>query len=98
PVTATDAPAPVEPRAPATESVPTEADTSTPAATPGAMIDIELWIDGNGLVRQVTGAPPRLGAETITIVRTSPDSWIPTYPPAEQIAPLTASALVDLGL
>ncbi len=75
-------------------------DASAPIApeTPGAMVDVELWIDGNGLVRQVSGAPPRFGAETITIVRTSPDSWIPAYPPADRIATLTASALVDLGL
>lgn len=100
PVPPVDAAAPslvASPDAIAPDALP-DADASTPAETPGAMIDIELWIDGNGLVRQVSGATPRFGAETITIVRISPDSWIPAYPPVEQIAPLTASALVDLGL
>jgi hypothetical protein len=75
---------------------------AVPAPAPGVLpalgpIQIELWIDGNGLVRQVTGAP-QLGAETITVMRTSANAWIPDYPTPEEIAPLTASALVDLGI
>lgn len=58
---------------------------------------IELWIDGDGLIRQMTGAP-QLGANTITVLATSADAWIPDYPSAGAIAPLTASALVDLGI
>lgn len=73
------------------------APVTNPLTAPGALIDIELWIDGNGLVRQVMGAPG-LGAQTITILRTTRDPWIPAYPAADEIAPLTASALVDLGL
>ncbi len=71
------------------------AATGAPGAAP--TISLEVWIDGDGLVRQVVGAP-QLGAETITVVRTTGDAWIPTYPTPAEIAPLTASALVDLGL
>lgn len=74
---------------------PAASEPEVPVA--GAAVRMEVWIDGEGLVRQVTGVPS-LGADTITIVRTSPDSWIPDYPMASEIAPLTASALVDLGL
>jgi hypothetical protein len=31
-------------------------------------------------------------------MRTSADAWIPKYPTPEEIAPLTATALVDLGI
>ncbi len=79
-----------------TGTVTADASSAPPAPVP-TTIEIEVWIDGEGLVRQVTGAP-QLGAETITVVRTSSDAWIPDYPTASAIAPLTASALVDLGL
>ena len=71
--------------------------TSAATAPPVGTIAIEIWIDGNGLVRQVTGAP-QLGAQTITILRTSAEAWIPQYPTPDEIAPLTASALVELGV
>lgn len=58
---------------------------------------IEIWVDADGLIRQVSGAP-QLGADTITIVRTSSESWVPQYPSPEEITTLTASALVDLGI
>ena len=79
---------------PATGAVADPAPGSTPVAR---SIQFEVWIDGEGLVRQVKGAP-QLGAETITILSTSAEPWIPDYPAPEEIAPLTASALVDLGL
>lgn len=83
--------APVEPGAAASSTT----ELATAPAT--GMIEIEIWVDGDGLVRQVSGAP-QLGAEMITVVRTSADAWIPNYPEPGEIATLTASALVDLGL
>jgi hypothetical protein len=77
-----------------TSATPEPASSSVPAT---GIIEIEVWIDAGGLVRQVTGAP-QLGAETITVMRTSADAWIPKYPTPEEIAPLTATALVDLGI
>lgn len=88
---AAPAPAPVDPQPAAPPAVPV---VPPPATGP---IQIEVWVDADGLVRQVSGAP-QLGAETITVVRTTPEAWIPQYPTPEQIATLTASALVDLGL
>lgn len=75
-------------------------ETTVPGAAtnaPSSTIQIEVWIDGEGLVRQVSGAP-QLGAETITVVSTSAEAWIPDYPTASMLSPLTASALVELGI
>ncbi|MGB3736170.1 MAG: hypothetical protein WA964_14525, partial [Ilumatobacter sp.] len=89
------------PESPGSDSAVPDSAGSNVAATGAAgaapTISLEVWIDGDGLVRQVVGAP-QLGAETITVVRTTGDAWIPTYPTPAEIAPLTASALVDLGL
>ncbi|MGI9645972.1 MAG: hypothetical protein ACR2O6_11755 [Ilumatobacteraceae bacterium] len=62
-----------------------------------APVSLELWIDARGLIRQLV-APDVLGDETLTIVAVSPDEWIPVFPVEEQVQPLTASALVELGL
>lgn len=88
-------PADAEPTGPSTAAVPPVEPVVAPPAS--GSIQIELWIDGDGLIRQVSGAQ-QLGAETITIVRTTSDAWIPDYPTPDQIATLTASALVDLGI
>jgi hypothetical protein len=67
------------------------------AAGPVGTIQIEIWVDSNGLVRQISGAP-QLGAEMITVLSTSDQAFVPTFPSQEQVLPLTASALVDLGM
>jgi len=59
--------------------------------------EVEIWVDGSGLVRQISGAP-QLGAETITVVETSSEAWVPEFPVLDGVLPLTASALVELGL
>jgi hypothetical protein len=73
---------------------------STPSAvgvTGAPTVQIEIWVDSNGLVRQITGAP-QLGADKITVLTTSDQAFIPEFPPQEQVLPLTASALVELGM
>jgi hypothetical protein len=45
----------------------------------------------------VSGAP-QLGADTITVVSTNSAAWVPAYPAPEIVQPLTASALVLLGI
>ena len=67
------------------------------AVSPADTTTIELWIDADGLIRRASGAP-QLGAETITVLNTSTEAWIPPYPEADGVLPLTASALVQLGL
>ncbi len=91
---------PEQPEPPVASTAPVPASSVTPASPvpPAApTTQIEVWVDGNGLIRQVTGAP-QLGAQTITVVTTSAEAWIPEYPTPAEIAPLTASALVDLGI
>ncbi|MFN3254109.1 MAG: hypothetical protein ACE37B_00295 [Ilumatobacter sp.] len=90
----------------------TGAVAGTPAGTPaagtatepgagptasGTTIEVEVWIDRDGLIRRSHGLP-MLGAETITVLETSGDAWIPEYPASEQIGPMTAAALIELGL
>jgi hypothetical protein len=60
-------------------------------------VSIEIWIDSRGLIRQLI-TPVALGGETVTVLAISADAWIPEFPAEEQIEPLTASALVKLGL
>ena len=87
---------PVEPAAPV---------DGAPAPVPPAAVDpttslatsIEIWVDAQGIVRKVSGVP-QLGAETITVVRTDSAAWVPNYPTPEFVQPLTASALVELGI
>lgn len=61
------------------------------------LIDLELWVDDRGLVRKLV-TPEEVGGEVVTVLSTSPDAWLPDYPQREEIEPLTASALVSLGL
>lgn len=76
------APAPPPPGGPATGSEP---------------ISIELWVDSSGVIRQMV-APDALGGETLTVTSFTSDAWLPEFPLEEQVEPLTASALVELGL
>jgi len=73
----------------------TDSPASTAAPTP--TVQLELWIDGTGVVRKSSGAP-QLGAETITVLETSPEPWLPEYPSPELLQPLTAETLLVLGL
>jgi hypothetical protein len=68
-----------------------------PASDPEATLTMELWIDDAGIVRKSI-LPVELGAETITVTSLSPEGWEPIFPTPENIAPLTATALFQLGL
>lgn len=60
-------------------------------------LQIELWIDDNGLVRKAI-LPAALGGETITVTSVSSEAFQVGYPAPEQVQPLTANALLSLGL
>lgn len=83
---------PLDPVLGATPQPSTDATNTVDTAT-----NIEIWVDAQGLVRQVSGAP-QLGADTITVVSTNSAAWVPAYPAPELVQPLTASALVRLGI
>ena len=89
--------APVDPMAPG--AIAASRDGVAPAGTePGEdAVRVEVWIDELGLVRRVTGAP-RLGAEEVTVVSTGTEPWAPTYPSEELVQPLSATALLELGI
>ncbi len=91
------------------DGLPTDGAGADPAADVGALpaastgraapetISIEMWIDARGLIRQLITSTPG-GDETLTVTMVSADEWLPEFPALEQIEPLTASALVKLGL
>jgi hypothetical protein len=58
---------------------------------------MELWVDGNGIVRKSV-LPTQLGGQTITVTSVSADPFEPEFPAPEVVAPLTAQALFHLGL
>jgi hypothetical protein len=61
-----------------------------------AELTIEVWVDRDGIVRKSV-LPVELGGETITVTSMSPDAWQPVFPTEDTIAPMTASALFNLG-
>ena len=71
--------------------------STTTSPDSAAAVQIEIWVDDHGLIRQLI-TPDTLGGEVVTVTAISPDAWVPEYPPQEEIEPLTASALVKLGL
>ena len=81
----------------ATPPLPTPPPPTPVTPTTGTSVSLELWIDARGLIRQLA-SPDVLGDETLTVTAVSPDEWVPAFPLEEQVQPLTASALVDLGL
>lgn len=58
---------------------------------------MELWIDDSGIVRKSI-LPVELGAETITVTSLSAEPWEPIFPTPDNILPLNASALFQLGI
>jgi hypothetical protein len=74
------------------ETVPVAGEPLSPDA-----VQVELWIDRQGVVRRSVGADV-LGANSITILETTTEAWIPDYPDAAQVQPMTAAALIELGL
>lgn len=76
----------------AVETVPVAGEPMSPNA-----IQVEIWIDQNGVVRRSVGADV-LGANSITILETTAEAWVPDYPDATQVRPVTAAALIELGL
>lgn len=57
----------------------------------------EIWVDDAGIVRKQV-VQTTLGTETITVTDVSAEAWLPDFPTAEQIQPMTAAALVELGM
>jgi hypothetical protein len=68
-----------------------------PALDSAERITMEIWVDGTGLVRQSV-LPLELGGETITVTSVSADPWEPEFPAPDVIEPLTAEALLHLGI
>lgn len=68
-------------------------------ATPvsGEPVQLEVWIDRSGIVRHVT-ADVALGSESFTVLSTSSEAWLPTFPDERNVRELTAQAMLDLGL
>lgn len=60
-------------------------------------VTLELWIDGDGLIRRSAGGHA-VGLLDATILETSDDAWVPEYPAITQVMPMTAGALIELGL
>ncbi len=80
-----------------TEDEPVASAPVPPTATTATPVRLELWIDARGAIRQLI-TPDELGGERLTVTMISPDSWIPEFPAPEQIEPITAAAIVKLGL
>jgi hypothetical protein len=84
----------------------TQASATAPVLPPGITLEpgpdgveqltVEVWVDGSGIVRKSV-MPVELGGETITVTSMSPDAWQPVFPTEDMIAPMTASALFNLG-
>lgn len=91
---------PADAAAPPADAAAPPVDPATPPAAAGTTsltTNIQVWVDAEGLVRKVSGVP-ELGAETITVVRTDGNAWVPDYPAPEFVQPLTAATLVELGI
>ena len=87
----------LDPMAPDAIAAPAERATGGGDEPADGAVRVEVWIDEAGLVRRVTGAP-RLGAEEITVVSTGTEPWAPTYPSEDLVRPLSATALLELGI
>lgn len=98
PAPAPPAPAPAQP-APAQPAPPVAVVPPGMTLLPGTdltvPLEIELWVDGAGLVRKIV-LPAELGGETITVTSVSPDAFEPLFPELEMIQPLSADALYRL--
>lgn len=101
---ATAAPAPLPPLPDGSPAPVAEPAVALPAGVllqPGddeePMLTVEVWVDDAGIVRKSI-LPAELGAETITVTSLSPEAWEPVFPTPDNVVPLTASALVKLGL
>lgn len=86
------APAPVAAMPPGLGLVPGREPTQ-----PGERINVEVWVDGAGVVRRID-APAALGGERITVTSVSPDPFQPQFPAEEQILPTDARAILNLAL
>lgn len=80
-----------------TGTPPATAAGAAPAAPAAPMVELEVWIDDQGVVRQTTG-PLQHGASRLTVLEISGEAWLPAFPEPGQIQPLTAAALIQLGL
>lgn len=96
---ATATPSATDPAAGIDQRAPREIETVPVAGDPMSAnaIQVELWIDRQGVVRRSVGADV-LGANSITILETATEAWVPDYPDATLVKPVTAAALIELGL
>jgi len=62
-----------------------------------APVRVEVWVDPTGLIRKSI-LPTELGGETITVSSVSPDEWLPVFPTEDMVRPITAAAMLELGL
>jgi hypothetical protein len=102
---ATTQPAPLPP--PTDGSAPLPTPDAAATLPPGMMLQqgvdsdpnltMQLWIDGAGVIRKSI-MPAELGAETITVTSLSSDEWQPLFPTEDEVEPLTAAAIFELGL
>lgn len=58
---------------------------------------VEIWVDNDGLVRKQI-RETTLGTETTTVTDVSAEAWLPEFPQPDQVQPITAAGLVELGL
>ncbi len=100
-------PTPPAETAPAAESAPAVETgpqlIALPVGTPdlseladGEPVTVDVWVDQTGTVRHLR-TDDSLGSETLTIVSTSTEPWIPVFPEEAAVQPLTAEALLALG-
>jgi hypothetical protein len=71
--------------------------TIPPGAVGAEPLQIEVWVDGAGIVRKSV-VPEALGGETIEVTSVSAEAWEPTFPTPDLVLPLTAQALFHLGI
>lgn len=96
--------APADPNAVVDPAAPLDPAATLPpgfAVVPGTdlltPISFHLWIDDAGIVRKLE-LPESLGGDTITVTSVSSEGFVPLFPSADTVQPLTASALLGLGL
>lgn len=57
--------------------------------------ELEVWVDEAGIVRKRTTSTAE-GSETVTVLSTSSEPWLPEFPSESDVLPLSATTLVEL--
>ncbi|MEO1057922.1 MAG: hypothetical protein AAFY28_13505, partial [Actinomycetota bacterium] len=88
---------------PALDAVPEPPLIALPIGTPdrdelarGEPVTVDVWVDQTGIVRRID-TDEALGSETLTVLSTSTEPWVPAFPEESAVQPLTADALLMLG-